>query len=67
MIQFTGFPNGTDDAKSLRATNGSKTTRDFKFDFHRTRKVFGGVVIERDTPIGEESPDFGFKITQSNQ
>ena len=61
MIEFMGFPNGTDDAKSLRAADGSKTTCDFEFDFHGANQALGGIVIEG------ESPDFGFKITQSNE
>jgi hypothetical protein len=50
MIQFTGFPNGTDDAKSFRAADGSKTACDFEFDFHGTHLAFGGIVN-----------DFGFR------
>jgi hypothetical protein len=67
MIQFMGFPNGTDDAKRLRAVDGSKTACDFEFDFHGAYQAFSGIVIEGDTPIDEESPDFGFKVTQSNE
>jgi hypothetical protein len=50
MIQFTGFPNGTDDAKSFRAADGSKTACDFELDFHGTHLAFGGIVN-----------DFGFR------
>ncbi len=47
--------------KKLRAADGSKTTCDFEFDFHGANQALGGIVIEG------ESPDFGFKITQSNE
>jgi hypothetical protein len=66
-LKFIGFPNGTDDAKRLSTTDGTKPACHLEFDFDWTNRPFGQIVIKGDIkPLHE--PQHGiFEVTQAAQ